>query len=193
MKTFLSIAATAAFAAIQLSGATADTAGTRVTVQIAGEAYEGQPEFEVRFGGQVIGRGELTAGIDTVSEGRLFFSPDPDKYLETFEFMVSDKDFQRNAALTVHLMNDRFKEEAWGRDRNIFIRSITVNGKKVFSRNLQLETDAKPEKVDYQAGLLPVYRQNQRAVAQPPAGGWPSPDGRTSRLTVQPHIPAAGG
>ncbi|WP_336057399.1 carbohydrate-binding domain-containing protein [Nitratireductor sp. CH_MIT9313-5] len=193
MKTFLSIAATACFAAIQLSGATADSAGTRVTVQIAGEAFEGQPEFEIRFGDQLVGSGTLTNGIDTVSEGRLFFSPDPDEYLETFEFMVPNRDFQRNAPITVHLTNDRFKEEAWGRDRNIFIRSITVNGAKVFSRNLQLEADAKPVKVDYQAGFLPVYRQNQRAVAQPPAGGWPSPDGRTSRLTVQPHIPAAGG
>lgn len=193
MKTLLSIAATAGFAALQLSGATADSAGTRVTVQIAGEAYEGQPEFEISFGRQVIGRGELTGGIDTVSEGRLFFSPDPDDYLETFEFMVSDKDFQRNAPITIRLVNDRFKEEAWGRDRNIFIRSITVNGKKIYSRNLRLHTDAQPAEVDYQAGYLPVYRQNQRAVAQPPAGGWPSPDGRTSRLTVQPHIPAAGG
>ena len=92
-------------------------------------------------------------------------------------------------------MNDKFKEEGWGRDRNLFVRSIEVNGLTVGAADLHLTDGVKVQNVNYQAGLLPVYHQNHLAVAEPPEGGWPVPaNPRSSRLTIAPAAtPAAAG
>jgi hypothetical protein len=50
------------------------------------------------------------------------------------------------------------------------------------------------ENVNYQAGLLPVYRQGQKAVAEPPPEGWPAPDStRSSRLSIRSLLMGTGG
>ncbi|HRP77721.1 MAG TPA: carbohydrate-binding domain-containing protein [Aquamicrobium sp.] len=179
-------------ASLQLAITSAAYAESRISFLAAGEAYDGAPAFEIRMGDKVIGRGELTKAIDTVNEGRLFFSPAPDRYIERFEFRVEDKAFRANAPISIVLVNDKFKEEGWGRDRNLFVRSIEVNGLTVGAADLSLTDGVKVQNVNYQAGLLPVYHQNHMAVAEPPEGGWPAPaNPRSSRLTVAPA--AAGG
>lgn len=177
--------------ALQLAIISAAAAESRISFLAAGEAYEGAPAFEIRLGDEVIGRGELAGAIDTVSEGRLFFSPTPDRYLERFEFRIDDDAFRRDAPIRIVLVNDLFMQEGWGRDRNLFIRSIEVNGLTVAAADLQLSDGVRVQNVNYQAGLLPVYQQNHMAVAEPPREGWPLPAApRSSRLTVS---PAAGG
>jgi hypothetical protein len=181
-------------ASLQLAITSAAFAESRISFLAAGEAYDGAPAFEVRMGDAVIGRGELAKSIDTVHEGRLFFSPSPEQYIERIEFSVDDKAFRPDAPVSVILVNDKFSQEGWGRDRNLFIRSVTVNGATVGAAGLRLTDGVKVQNVNYQAGLLPVYHQNHRAVAAPPAGGWPAPaSSRSSRLTVAPATAAAAG
>ena len=181
-------------AALQAAVTSAADAESRISFLAAGEAYDGVPAFEIRMGDKVIGRGELAKAIDTVAEGRLFFSPAPDRYIERFEFRVDDALFRSDAAISIVLVNDKFKEEGWGRDRNLFIRSVEVNGLTVHAADLRLTDGVKVLNVNYQAGLLPVYHQNHMVVAEPPQGGWPMPASpRSSRLTTTPAKGSAGG
>lgn len=169
-------------------------AESRIAFLVAGEAYEGQPAFEIQLGDKVIGRGELVKAIDTVAEGRLFFSPAPEDYIERFEFTVADADFTPGAPVRIVLTNDRFKEEGWGRARNLFVRSVEVNGLTVHAADLRLTDGVRVQNVNYQAGLLPVYHQNHMAVAEPPAAGWPLPEAASSAdLTATPDAGGAGG
>lgn len=180
-------------ATIQMVATSAVHAESIVSFLAAGEAYDGAPAFEIRMGDEVIGRGELAKAIDTGTQGRLFFSPAPDRYIERFEFHVDDRAFRRDAPIRIVLTNDKFKAEGWGRDRNLFVRSIEVNGLTVQAADLRLTDGAHAQDVNYQAGLLPVYHQNHMAVAQPPEGGWPVPANvRNSRLTVAPAAAAGG-
>lgn len=181
-------------AALQIAATSAAFAESRISFLVAGEAYEGAPAFEIRMGDRVIGRGELANAIDTVSEGRLFFSPAPDQYIERFEFRIDDRVFRPDAPIRIVLVNDKFKEEGWGRDRNLFVRSVEVNGLTVHAADLRLTDGVKVQNVNYQAGLLPVYHQSHMAEAEPPDGGWPiSANARSSRLTIAPAAGGAGG
>lgn len=182
-------------AALQMAIISAVHAESHISFLIAGEAYDGAPAFEIRMGETIIGRGELAKAIDTVAEGRLFFSPDPDRYIERFEFGIDDKVFRQDAPVSIVLVNDKFKQEGWGHDRNLFVRSIEVNGLTVRAADLKLTDGTKAQDVNYQAGLLPVYHQNHRAVAEPPEGGWPPPANprNSSSLTNAPAASDAGG
>lgn len=167
-------------------------AESRVSILVAGEAYEGMPSFEVSLGGKVIGKGTLTRAIDTFKDGRLFFNPEPESYLETFDFTVDDADFDPQATLSVAFVNDKFKKEKWGYDRNLFIRSIEVNGTVVRSGQLRLTDGAEQRDDNYQAGYLPIYHQNHMAVATPPEGGWPK-DTETLSSRIPAEVRAASG
>ena len=177
-----------------VAGSSAASAESRLSILVAGEAYEGAPVFEVRMGDKVIGRGELAGAIDTVKDGLLFCSSEPDAYLERFDFDIDAKDFDVNAPVEVALVNDKFLEEKWGYDRNLFVRSIEVNGTVVRSGNLKLSDGTEPLDVHYQAGLLPVYHQNHMAVATPPKGGWPeNANTLSSRLPAHPRVASGTG
>jgi hypothetical protein len=131
------------------------------------------------------------------AESRISFLAAGEAYdgAPAFEIRMGDKVIGRGEltkAIDIVLVNDKFKEEGWGRDRNLFVRSIEVNGLTVGAADLSLTDGVKVQNVNYQAGLLPVYHQNHMAVAEPPEGGWPAPaNPRSSRLTIAPA--AAGG
>lgn len=169
------------------SMASASYAEATINIILSGEAYEGAPVFELSLGDKTIGRGELTKAIDTVATGRIFQSPEPERYLEHFRFTVPDADFHADRPVTMTLVNDKFTQEGWGHDRNLFIHSIEVNGSVVRSAQLKMMNGDQVQPVTYQLGLLPIYHQNDRAVAMPPEGGWPTAaSARTSRLLAKP-------
>lgn len=163
-------------------------AETVISVVAAGEAFDGPPVFEISIGNSVIGHETLSKAIDTVSVGRIYQSADPDQYLERFEFKIPDAKFHADQPVSVSLVNDKFTAEGWGHDRNVFVRSIEVNGDVVRTGDLRMMNGNAQHKVTYQAGLLPVYHQNDKAVALPPEGGWPATtaSARTSRLVAKP-------
>jgi hypothetical protein len=182
------IAATASAMAVSQAA----FAESRISILVAGEAYEGMPSFEVSLGGKVVGKGTLTRAIDTVKVGRLFFNPEPESYLETFDFTIDDADFDPDGTLSVSFVNDKFLKEKWGYDRNLFIRSIEVNGTVVRSGQLRLTDGAERRDDNYQAGYLPIYHQNHMAVATPPEGGWPK-NAQTLSSRIPAEIRAASG
>lgn len=170
-----------------LAGATGANAEMRITIIMAGEAYDGFPAFEVSLDNKVVGHGKLSKAIDTVATGRLFQSPEPTSYLEHFQFVVPAELEQPNAQISVALINDKFTPEGHGHDRNLFVHSVEVNGTAIRAGQLRMMSGGKEQPTVYQAGLMPVYHQNDRAVAVPPEGGWPSSaTARTSRLIAKP-------
>jgi hypothetical protein len=158
-------------ASLQLAITSAAFAESRISFLAAGEAYDGAPAFEVRMGDAVIGRGELAKSIDTVHEGRLFFSPSPEQYIERIEFSVDDKAFRPDAPVSVILVNDKFSQEGWGRDRNLFIRSVTVNGATVGAAGLRLTDGVKVQNVNRPACCPSITRTTGPLPRRPQAAG----------------------
>jgi hypothetical protein len=148
-------------------------AQSEVVVTLAGEAYDGPPQFQVLAGTEVIGSGVLKHPIETKTEGRLFASARPSAFLEVFSFSVADDDILPDRKISVLMTNDKFAEGDAGYDRNLFIDSIRVNGHELTSAELVLFEKGVPHSLDYQAGMLPIYEQGQQAVASPPPTGWP--------------------
>lgn len=151
------------------------SAESKVVIALAGEAFDGPPAFEISLGGTVIGSGTLQNAIETETEGRLFSNARPQSFIEEFTFTVPDEAFSPDADITVALTNDKYDDIERGYDRNLFIDVITVNGLEVASAELALTMDGEPLDLDFQAGLMPIYKNAQRAIASPPADGWPLP------------------
>lgn len=168
----LSIFSTALIAALGAAGTL--KAESTLTLSLAGEAFEGAPTFEVRMGGAVIATGRLARPLDTGTEGRLYLSAEPLGYLESFEFTIPDNRFDPFADVSVSLTNDRYVDEGSGLDRNLFIRSVAVNGAVRLGGDLTALAHGQSVDVAFQAGLLPVYEQGHTVVATPPLEGWPT-------------------
>lgn len=150
-------------------------AESKVVISLAGEAFDGPPSFEISLGGKVIGSGTLANAIETETEGRLFSNARPQSFLEEFTFTVPDEAFAPDAEISIALTNDKYEDAENGYDRNLFIDFISVNGLEITSADIALTMAGEPYELDFQAGLLPIYESTQRAVASPPAAGWPVP------------------
>lgn len=151
-------------------------ADATIKLSLAGEAFEGPPKFEVRIDGKAIGGGVLDQAIDTGETGRLFASAKPRSYLQQFVFEVPASQFSQDAQISIALINDKYLDEEVGRDRNLFIDSVTVNGLEIPAADLTLLDGEQEQVLDYQAGLMPVYESTNLAVAAPPPSGWPMTD-----------------
>jgi hypothetical protein len=151
-------------------------AQTTITIAMAGEAYDGAPEFEILVGDDVVAAGRLSNAVDTEGDARFYLSPEPLGYLEHFEFVIDDDQLDPRAEISIVLINDIFIDEGLGRDRNLFVQSIAVNGTERLGSDLKAVLDGQVIDLAFQAGLLPVYQQGQAVVAEPPATGWPSSD-----------------
>ena len=147
-------------------------ADSTVVISMAGEAFDGAPAFEVRIGDRVIGRGILDKAIDTVADGRIYRNAAPAKYLQEFTYTIDDT-LPAPAAVTIALTNDKFVPVDDGHDRNVFVNFVEVNGLKVGAADITVLRGPKKEVLDRQAGFVPLYENVNRAVAQPPATGWP--------------------
>ncbi|NGP18393.1 carbohydrate-binding domain-containing protein [Devosia aurantiaca] len=188
------------FTAALLSGAPA-LADATIKLSLAGEAFDGPPKFELRLDGKVIGSGVLDKAIDTGETGRLFANAKPRSYLQEFEFAVPESQFRKDGEISVILTNDKYLDEEVGRDRNLFVDAITVNGLEIVAADLKLLNGDKLQLLDYQAGLMPIYESTNMAVAVPPATGWPAeqvidlpeatPVALPVKLTPKPVVPIA--
>jgi hypothetical protein len=162
------------FATFTLTTAVA-FAESKIVISLAGEAFDGPPAFEISLAGKVIGSGTLKNAIETETQGRLFSNARPQSFLEEFTFTVPDAAFAADGEISIALTNDKYDDIEKGHDRNLFIDFISVNGLEVTSADLELVNAGEPFDLDFQAGLMPIYESNQRAVASPPAAGWPDP------------------
>lgn len=166
-----------AIAAMAVSHAAAEST---VIVSLAGEAFEGPPTFELLIGDRVVGSGTLQHAIETETDGRLFTKARPSAFLEEFLFQVPDAVLLPDKEIAIVLTNDKFSERAGQGedgifDRNLFVDFIRVNGLELTSADIDLTREGVVQHLSYQAGMLPIYEAGQRAVARPPAQGWPEP------------------
>lgn len=169
--------ASSIIAAACLLGLTAQSASAQslIRIEMAGEAYGGPPAFQLKMGNRIIGEGVAAKAIDTAREGRLFGAAEVSTYLQSFEFSIAEDAFDPAAPISIILTNDRYVHTGDGYDRNLFIRTVAVNGFERAGSDIKIiEYGSVEVDVPLHEGLRPLYGSGQVAVAAPPAAGWPS-------------------
>lgn len=147
---------------------------SQMVLSLAGESYDGPPQFEVRMGGKLVSAGALTNALDTRTEGRFYASAQPQSYVQDFVIDLGETRFSADADIVLSLTNDKFRAEGLGFDRNLFVNFVEVNGKRVWARDLLLlDADGRQDVIDYQSGFLPLYDGKHTVVARAPIDGWP--------------------
>jgi outer membrane protein OmpA-like peptidoglycan-associated protein len=142
-----------------------------VVVTLSGEAYDGPPQFIVRFNGKEIGSGTVDSSIDTAKSGRLRDVVRLEPYLQTFDYQVPD--FDPQGKLEIEFPNDAFGGE--GLDRNLVIYSIVVNGRAVATKDIVVEAAGAPQPTEMILGRVVLSTDGLVATVAPPAAGWPMP------------------
>jgi outer membrane protein OmpA-like peptidoglycan-associated protein len=155
------------------SGATPALAadGTLVLV-MGGEAYDGPPKFAVDFDGTPLGEGTVAAAIDTAT-GRFADAEDKTPYVQTFTFAVPDDAFAADGTVSIRFLNEAYGGDGSNRDRNLYLASVTLNGRAITASGLISE--AKGGTIDNRmlGEFLVLSDGNVTAIAPAPSGGWP--------------------
>ena len=144
-----------------------------VVVTFSGEAFDGPPEFVVRFGGTEIGRGAVDAAIDTVTQGRLADVARIEPYLETFEYAIPNGLFAPTAQVEIELTNDAFDPNT-GFDRNLVVYSLLVNGRAVPTKDFKMALHGTDAPVQFFNARVALYSDDYTAIAAAPSVGWPA-------------------
>ncbi len=170
------------------SGAAIAMDSTLVLV-MGGEAYDGPPKFSVAFDGKPLGEGTVAAAIDTASDGRFADAEDKTQYVQTFTFTVPEAAFRPEGVVSIDFLNEAYGGDGSNRDRNLYLASVTLNGRAVTVSGLATRTGT--EIVDNQllGEFLVLADGRKNAVSMPPQGGWPSPDGAVAAVAPAP-VPA---
>jgi len=128
----------------------------QVSVQLAGDSFEGPAAFELALDGKAIASAEL----DPASP------PDVPK---TYRFDVPDDSLRAGREFSVRLTNDRYV--AGQGDRNLYLFGAKVGDRSLAAGDFQVQEDGRPQ--DRPAGpSVGLLSDNQRAVAVAPEGGW---------------------
>ncbi len=176
MSNLLKAAAGAAVMLCALSGA-AHAADNTLTLVMGGEAYDGPPKFEVTFNGTVIGKAAVDTAIDTDNDGRFADAADKASHVQSFDFPIPDDVFSSGGEVRVRLTNEAFGGEGSNRDRNLFLASVSVNGRSVTLSGLTT-SDANGIAPNETLGeFLVLLDGNQQGVSKAPRGGWPTSAG----------------
>jgi outer membrane protein OmpA-like peptidoglycan-associated protein len=165
----------AAGAALVLIGsATALAADGTLQVIIGGEAYDGPPRFEVRFGGAVLGEAAVDAAIDTASVGRFADATDKARYVQTLSFEIPDGAFKPGAEVRLRLINEAYGGDGSNRDRNLYLAAVSVNGRAVTLSGLATQGTSSSAENETLGEFLVLRDGNVEAVSRAPEGGWPT-------------------
>lgn len=141
---------------------------------IGGEAYDGPPKFEVMFNGQVLGEGAVDAAIDTATAGRFADAVVKTAYLQTFAFPIPDAAFDPNGEIRLRFLNEAFGGEGSGRDRNLYVASVKVNGREIVGREMQTVSAGGVEPSAILGDYLVLLDGTADALAIAPDEGWPA-------------------
>lgn len=161
-------------------------ADSTLVLVMGGEAYDGPPKFEVAFAGTVLGEGTIAAAIDTAEVGRFADQKDKTPYVQSFTFAVPEEAFRPDGSVTVRLLNEAFGGEGSGRDRNLFLASVSLNGRAITASGLTTRKGGQPVASEMAGEFLVIPDGTRDAVSEAPAGGWPMP----ALATAQPAAPA---
>lgn len=163
------------FGAMTAMVAPAHAQDSALQIIMGGEAYDGPPRFEVSFNGTTLGQRSVIAAIDTGVVGRFAEQDDKAAYVQSFVFDIPPDIFARDGEVRIRLINEAFGGEGSGRDRNLFLAAVTVNGRAVTVSNLRTETDAGARPNVTVGEFLLLADGTVEGVSRPPKGGWPAP------------------
>lgn len=147
--------------------------GTLVLV-MGGEAYNGPPKFEVDFAGKPLGEGTVAAAIDTGTIGRFADAADKTAYVQSFTFAIPDGAFDADGRVAIKFLNEAYGGDGSNRDRNLYLASITLNGRAVTASGLVSEVNGGTVDNHMLGEFLVIPNGNVTAVAPAPQGGWPA-------------------
>ena len=165
-----------AIGTITMSFASAALAeSSRLSLIIAGEAYDGPPRFEVTFDGTPLGEGVVARAIDTATVGRFADAADRTPFIEHVVFEIPDYLFKNDAEVRVRLTNEAFGGPGSDRDRNLFLSTVSVNGGAVTVSGLVTATDQGFKPNQTVGEFLLLADGTEEGVAAAPRGGWPEP------------------
>lgn len=169
--------------AMCLMGAAAPVAAadSTLTLVMGGEAYDGPPKFSVIFDGTMIGEGSVAAAIDTANDGRFADAADKTQYVQSFTFKVPEAAFDPDGEVTIKFLNEAYGGPGSERDRNLFLASISLNGRAVTASGLTTEGDRQVVANEMLGEFLVIPDGTRDAVSRAPQGGWPAPLGDVAK------------
>jgi outer membrane protein OmpA-like peptidoglycan-associated protein len=153
----------------------AQAADSTLVVVMGGEAYDGPPKFEVEFAGKVLGEGTVAAAIDTAEVGRFADQKDKTPYVQSFTFAIPADSFKSDGPVTIKFLNEAYGGEGSNRDRNLFLASVTLNGRAITASGLSTQAGRKPVGNEMLGEFLVIPDGSKNAVSEAPDGGWPMP------------------
>lgn len=173
-------------------------ADSTLVLVMGGEAYDGPPKFEVDFAGKRLGEGSVAAAIDTAEAGRFADQSDKTPYVQSFTFAIPEAVFKPDGLVTVRFLNEAYGGEGSGRDRNLFLASVTLNGRAITASGLSTREGRQPVDNEMLGEFLVIPDGTKNAVTEAPDGGWPlplvdivQPVARTVTITDSDPRPAA--
>lgn len=143
---------------------------------VGGEAYDGPPKFEVSFNGTVLGEGTVDSAIDTASAGRFADAVVKAAYLQTFSFPIPDDAFAPDGEVRLRFLNEAYGGDGSNRDRNLYLASVSVNGREVPGTELKTMAGSALGPNAVLGEYLVIYDGTADAVATAPDEGWPEPE-----------------
>ncbi len=153
----------------------AHAADSTLVLVMGGEAYDGPPRFEVDFAGKPIGEGTVAAAIDTAEAGRFADQKDKTPYVQSFTFAIPEDAFKPDGPVTVRFLNEAYGGEGSNRDRNLFLASVTLNGRAITASGLSTKEGRRPVANEMLGEFLVIPDGRKNAVSEAPEGGWPLP------------------
>ena len=174
----------------------AQAADSTLVLVMGGEAYDGPPKFEVDFAGKVLGEGTVAAAIDTAQAGRFADQKDKTPYVQSFTFAIPADRFKSNGAVTIKFLNEAYGGEGSNRDRNLFLASVTLNGRAITASGLSTQAGHRPIANEMLGEFLVIPDGTKNAVSEAPDEGWPMPlldivQPVAAKVTVAETAPAA--
>ncbi len=150
-------------------------ADSTLVLVMGGEAYDGPPKFAVDFAGTVLGEGTVAAAIDTAEAGRFADQADKTPFIQSFTFAVPETAFRPDGDVTIRFLNEAYGGDGSERDRNLFLASVTLNGRAITASGLSTREGTRPVANQMLGEFLVIPDGTKNAVSVAPEGGWPLP------------------
>ncbi|SUB00191.1 outer membrane protein A [Pannonibacter phragmitetus] len=178
----------ARLAAISIAGVSlivfpANAGSINVTFTLAGEAFDGPPAYEIRYGDQEIAKGTVENAIDTSTDGQLSKLKNWQDHQKEVTVTVDSADLEKNLPFSVHFTNDKWGGAGTAMDRNLYVLSAEVGCVKVPPQDIKVTDKALPQE-DTTGPTRPKLSNNSSfAVIEPPSSGWLSASAKTADNT----------
>lgn len=150
-------------------------ADSTLVLVMGGEAYDGPPKFDVAFNGESLGEGTVAAAIDTGTAGRFADAADKTPYVQSFTFTIPEASFRPDGQVVVKFLNEAYGGEGSEHDRNLFLASVSLNGRTVTSSGLSSWSGRQNVASEMLGEFLVIPDGNTHAISEAPQGGWPRP------------------